>query len=105
MFHQDGLQLPGNVFEIASVFAARGILLDNPDVVCTLPSKSICSDLAAGTLLQLDLPIRLSPPPVGVLHRRSATMDTYAESLILALREATSGLDSAAEEKGRSIRS
>lgn len=87
MFHQEGLQLPSDVFEIASTFAARGILLDNPNVVCTLPSKSISSDLQQGSLLQLNLPIKLSQPPVGVLHRRSLTMDTYAESLIVALRE------------------
>jgi LysR family pca operon transcriptional activator len=87
MFHQEGLQLPSNVFEIASTFAARGILLDNPNVVCTLPSNSISSDLQQGALLQLNLPIKLSQPPVGVLHRRSMTMDAYAESLILSLRE------------------
>lgn len=87
MFHQEGLQLPDNVFEIASTFAARGILLDNPNVVSTLPSKTISSDLQQGSLSQLDLPIRLSQPPVGVLHRPSLTMDTYAESLILSLRE------------------
>ena len=62
-------------------------LLDNPDVVCTLPSNSISSDLQKGALLQLNLPIKLSQPPVGVLYRRSLTMDTYAESLILSLRE------------------
>ncbi|HEY4212089.1 MAG TPA: LysR family transcriptional regulator [Steroidobacteraceae bacterium] len=87
MFHQEGLPLPSNVFEIASTFAARGILLDNPNVVCTLPSKSISGDLQQGSLLQLDLPIKLSQPPVGVLHRRSLTMDAYADSLILSLRE------------------
>ncbi len=87
MFHQEGLQLPSDVFEIASTFAARGILLDNPNVVCTLPSKSVSSDLQQGSLLQLNLPIKLSQPPVGVLHRRSLTMDAYAESLILSLRE------------------
>jgi LysR family transcriptional regulator, regulator for genes of the gallate degradation pathway len=86
MFHQEGLQLPSDVFEIASTFAARGILLDNPNVVCTLPSKSVSGDLQQGSLLQLNLPIKLSQPPVGVLHRRSLTMDAYAESLILALR-------------------
>ena len=87
MFHQEGLQLPSDVFEIASTFAARGILLDNPNVVCTLPSKSVSSDLQQGSLLQLNLPIKLNQPPVGVLHRRSLTMDAYAESLILSLRE------------------
>ena len=87
MFHQEGLPLPSNVFEIASTFAARGILLDNPNVVCTLPSKSISGDLQQGSLLQLNLPIQLSQPPVGVLHRRGVTMDEYAESLILSLRE------------------
>ncbi len=81
------MPLPSNVFEIASMFAARGILLDNPNVVCTLPSKSISSELQEGSLLQLNLPIKLSPPPVGVLHRRSVTMDAYAESLIRSLRE------------------
>jgi LysR family pca operon transcriptional activator len=87
MFHQEGLPLPSNVFEIASTFAARGILLDNPNVVCSLPSKSISSDLQRGSLLQLNLPINLSPPPVGVLYRRSVTMDAYSESLIASLRE------------------
>jgi hypothetical protein len=81
------LQLPTNVFEIASIYAARGILLDNPNVVCTMPTKSVYSDLQEGSLLQLNLPIKLSPPPVGVLHRRSITMDAYAESLIRSLRE------------------
>jgi len=87
MFHQEGLPLPSNVFEIASIFAARGILLDNPNVVCTMPTKSVYSDLQEGSLLQLNLPIQLSQPPVGVLHRRGVTMDEYAESLILSLRE------------------
>jgi DNA-binding transcriptional LysR family regulator len=87
MFHQEGLPLPTNVFEIASIFAARGILLDNPNVVCTMPTKSVSRDLQEGSLLQLNLPIKLTPPPVGVLHRRSLTMDAYAESLIRSLRE------------------
>jgi DNA-binding transcriptional LysR family regulator len=87
MFHQEGLPLPSDVFEIASTFAARGILVDNPNVVCTLPSKSISRDLKQGSLLQLSLPIKLTQPPVGVLHRRGPTMDAYAESLILSLRE------------------
>jgi hypothetical protein len=87
MFLQEGLPLPSDVFEIASTFAARGILVDNPNVVCTLPSKSISGDLKQGSLLQLNLPIKLTQPPVGVLHRRGLTMDTYAESLILSLRE------------------
>jgi hypothetical protein len=52
-----------------------------------LPSKSIAGDLQQGSLLQLNLPIKLSQPPVGVLHRRGPTMDAYAESLILSLRE------------------
>lgn len=87
MFHQEGLPLPSDVFEIASTFAARGILLDNSNVVCTLPSNSVSADLKQGSLLQLNLPIKLSQPPVGVLHRRSLTMDAYAESLIFSLRE------------------
>jgi DNA-binding transcriptional LysR family regulator len=87
MFHQEGLPLPSDVFEIASTFAARAILLDNPNVVCTLPSKSISTDLQQGSLMQLNLPIKLSQPPVGVLHRRGVTMDAYADSLILSLRE------------------
>jgi DNA-binding transcriptional LysR family regulator len=91
MFNQEGLPLPSNVFEIASTFAARGILLDNPDVVCTLPSKSISSDLQDGSLVQLNLPIKLTQPPVGVLYRRSLTMDAYADSLIHSLRETANG--------------
>ena len=87
MFHNAGLQLPSSVFEIASTFAARGILLDNPDVVCSLPSKSISHDLREGALVELNLPINLTPPPVGVLYRRSVTMDAYAASLIASLRE------------------
>ncbi len=73
MFHQEGLPLPSDVFEIASTFAARGILLGQSNVVCTLPSNSISSDLRQGSLLQLNLPIKLSQPPVGVLHRPGST--------------------------------
>jgi DNA-binding transcriptional LysR family regulator len=99
MFHQEGLPLPSNVFEIASIFAARGILLDNPNVVCTMPTKSVASDLQQGSLLQLNLPIKLNPPPVGVLYRRSVSMDAYTESLILSLRE------TAEEPEEKSLRS
>ena len=41
-------------------------------------------------LVELDVPIPLTPPPVGVLHKRSPTMDPYAQELIRALQE-TSG--------------
>ena len=87
MFNQEGLPLPINVFEIASSYAARGILLSHPNVVCSMASKSVAADLQQGSLVKLNLPIKLNPPPVGVLHRRSAAMDAYADSLILSLRE------------------
>jgi DNA-binding transcriptional LysR family regulator len=90
MFYQEGLALPNNVFEIASIFAARDLLLANVDVVCTLPSKSLRKEISEGVLVQLNVPIPLNPPPVGVLHKRSPTMDRYAEELIRALCE-TSG--------------
>jgi DNA-binding transcriptional LysR family regulator len=90
MFYQEGLALPNNVFEIASIFAARDILLENGDVVCALPSKSLRKEIEDGVLVELDIPIPLTPPPVGVLHNRSPTMDAYAEELVRALRE-TSG--------------
>jgi DNA-binding transcriptional LysR family regulator len=90
MFYQEGLALPNNVFEIASIFAARDILLENGNVVCALPSKSLRKEIEDGVLVELDIPIPLTPPPVGVLHNRSPTMDAYAEELVRALRE-TSG--------------
>jgi DNA-binding transcriptional LysR family regulator len=87
MFYQDGLSLPSNVFEIASIFAARDILLDNADVVGTLPSKSLRKEIKDGVLTELNVQIPLTPPPVGVLHKRSPTMDRYAEELVRSLRE------------------
>jgi DNA-binding transcriptional LysR family regulator len=90
MFYQEGVALPSNVFEIASIFAARAILLENADVVSTLPSKSLRKEIADGVLVELNVKIPLSPPPVGVLHKRSPIMDRYAEDLIRALQE-TSG--------------
>ncbi|HEX5421727.1 MAG TPA: LysR family transcriptional regulator, partial [Gammaproteobacteria bacterium] len=67
LFYQEGLALPSNVFEIASMFAVRAILLENPNLVCTLPSKSLCKEIEEGTVAQLNVPIPLNPPPVGVL--------------------------------------
>jgi len=90
MFYQEGLALPSNVFEIASIFAARDLLLDNVDIVCTLPSKSLRKEISEGVLVQLNVPIPLNPPPVGVLHKRNPTMDRYAAELVRALCE-TSG--------------
>ncbi|HEX7080180.1 MAG TPA: LysR family transcriptional regulator [Gammaproteobacteria bacterium] len=87
LFYHEGLPLPSNVFEIASMFAARDILLADGSVVCTLPSKSLRTDIEEGRLVRLNVPIPLNPPPVGVLHKRDATMDRYAEDLIRALRE------------------
>jgi hypothetical protein len=58
--------------------------------VCTLPSKSLQRDIEAGTLTELNVPIPLNPPPVGVLHRRDPAVDRYAEGLIRAL-QTTSG--------------
>jgi DNA-binding transcriptional LysR family regulator len=87
MFYQDGLSLPSNVFEIASIFAARDILLDNAELVGTLPSKSLRKEIKDGVLIELDVRIPLTPPPVGVLHKRSPTMDRYAEELVRSLRE------------------
>jgi DNA-binding transcriptional LysR family regulator len=90
MFYQEGLALPTDFFEIASMFAVRAILLENEKLVCTLPSKSLQRDIAAGTLTELNVPIPLNPPPVGVLHRRDPAVDRYAEGLIRAL-QTTSG--------------
>lgn len=90
MFYQEGLALPTDFFEIASMFAVRDILLENESLVCTLPSKSLQRDIDAGTLTELKVPIPLNPPPVGVLHRRDPAMDRYAGGLIRALRS-TSG--------------
>lgn len=87
MFYQEGLPLPSNVFEIASIFAARDILLDNANVVGTLPSRSVHAELGKGVLRQLNVPIPLNPPPVGVLHKPSPAMDPYAQDLIRSLRE------------------
>jgi DNA-binding transcriptional LysR family regulator len=87
LFYQEGLSLPNNAFEIASMFAARAILLENEDVVCTLPSKSLRREIHEGVLSQLNVPIPLNPPPVGVLHKRDPTFERYAEDLILALRD------------------
>jgi DNA-binding transcriptional LysR family regulator len=86
MFYQEGLPLPTDFFEIASMFAVRDILLENSDLVCTLPSRSLQSDIAAGTLTELKVPILLNPPPVGVLHKRNPAMDRYASGLIRALQ-------------------
>jgi DNA-binding transcriptional LysR family regulator len=91
MFYQEGLQLPSNVFEIASIFAARDILLEDGNVVCTLPSKSVYNELEKGSLKQLNVSIPLNPPPVGVLHKHSPAMDAYAEDLIRSLRETAGG--------------
>jgi DNA-binding transcriptional LysR family regulator len=87
MFYQEGLPLPSNVFEIASMFAARDFLLENVDIVGTLPAKSLRKEIADGILVQLNVPIPLNPPPVGVSYKRSPTMDRYAEELIRALRD------------------
>lgn len=89
MFYQEGLSLPTDFFEIASMFAVRAILLENEHLVCTLPSKSLARDMEAGTLTELNVPIPLNPPPVGVLHRRDPAMDRYASGLIEALRSTT----------------
>lgn len=89
MFYQEGLALPSNVFEIASMFAARDILLENENVVCTLPSESLRKDITSGVLTQLNVTIPLNPPPVGVLHKYNPTMDRYAADLIQALRTGT----------------
>lgn len=86
MFYQQGLALPSDYFEIASMFAARDILLSNEHLVCTLPSKSLQRDINEGTLTQLNVPIPLAPPPVGVLHKRSPAMDQHADALILAMQ-------------------
>lgn len=87
LFYQEGLSLPNNVFEIASMFAVRAILLENENLVCTLPSKSLRKDIRDGVLAQLNVPIPLNPPPVGVLHKSDPTMERYAEDLIRALRD------------------
>lgn len=87
LFYQQGLALPADFFEIASMFAARDILLENERLVCTLPSKSLQRDINEGTLVQLNVPIPLSPPPVGVLHKRGAAMDRHADALISAMRD------------------
>lgn len=86
MFYHEGLSLPSNVFEIASMFAAREILLENENVVCTLPSESLREDITNGRLTQLNVAIPLKPPPIGVLHKRNPVMDPYADDLLRALR-------------------
>jgi DNA-binding transcriptional LysR family regulator len=86
MFYQQGLALPSDYFEIASMFAARDILLSNENLVCSLPSKSLQRDINEGTLTQLNVPIPLAPPPVGVLHKRGPAMDQHADALILAMQ-------------------
>jgi DNA-binding transcriptional LysR family regulator len=91
LFYQEGLPLPSSAFEIASMFAARDILLDNGDVVCTLPSRSLREDIDNGTLAMLNVPIPLTPPPVGVLHKRDPVMDRHADDLVRALRESALG--------------
>jgi len=83
LFYHEGVPLPNNVFEIASMFAARDILLNDGRVVCALPSESLRTDLEEGRLAQLNV----NPPPVGVLHKQDPTMERYAEDLIKALRE------------------
>lgn len=87
MFYQEGLQLPSDVLEIASMFAARELLVANENLVGTLPSKSLDREIAEGLLVQLNVPIPLNPPPVGVLYKRDPTMDRYAEELVNSLRE------------------
>lgn len=96
MFYQEGLPLPTDFFEIASMFAARDILLENANLVCTLPSKSLRRDIAAGTLIELEVPILLNPPPVGVLHKRGPAMDRYAAGLIQALQSTSDSITKAA---------
>src|SRR5690606_25422578 len=86
MFYQEGLPLPSDVLEIASMFAARELLIANESLVGTLPSKSLDKELAEGLLVQLNVPIPLNPPPVGVLYKRDPTMDRYAEELVNSLR-------------------
>lgn len=87
LFYQEGLSLPSDVFEIASMFAARAILLEHDHVVCTLPAESLRKDLQDGVLTELNVPIPLRPPPVGVLHKRDPTVQRYAEDFVQALRE------------------
>jgi DNA-binding transcriptional LysR family regulator len=87
MFYNAGVPLPKNVFEIASMFAAREILLNDGQVVCTLPSQSLRSDIDAGRLAELAVPIPLQPPPVGVMHKRDPALERYADELTKALRE------------------
>ncbi len=86
LFYQEGLSLPNNVFEIASMFAVRAILLENENLVCTLPSESLRRDIQNGVLAQLDVAIPLNPPPVGVLHKADPVLERYAEDLVAALR-------------------
>lgn len=90
LFYQDGLPLPSNVFEIASMFAVRDVLLENGDIISTLPSRSLCTDIEEGRLCALDVPIPLNPQPVGVFHKQGPTFDSYAMDLVLALQETVS---------------
>jgi DNA-binding transcriptional LysR family regulator len=87
MFYNAGVPLPKNVFEIASMFAAREILLNDGQIVCTLPAHSLRGDINAGRLAELAVPIPLQPPPVGVMHKRDPAMERYADELTRALRE------------------
>jgi DNA-binding transcriptional LysR family regulator len=87
LFYHEGLPLPSNVFEIASMFAARELLVESDEIVCTLPSMSLRDDLEKGSLIQLNVPIPLNPPPVGVLHKRDPLMERYCDELVRALQE------------------
>ncbi len=87
LFYQEGLPLPSDVFEIASMFAARQVLLANRDIVCTLPSPSLGADFEDGVLASLNVTIPLNPQPIGVLHKRDPAIDRYAAELADALRE------------------
>src|SRR5690606_26527874 len=86
-FYHEGVPLPSNVFEIASMFAAREILLNDGQVVCALPSKGLGSDIEAGRLARLNDAIARNPPAVGMLHKRDAETERDAEEHVNALRE------------------
>lgn len=90
LFYQEGLPLPNNVLEIASMFAARDVLLSSSEIVCTLPSPSLSAEFGRGVVAALNVPIPLNPQPIGVLHKREPALERYAADLADALRETVS---------------
>lgn len=87
LFYEEGLPLPRDVLEIASMFAARDLLLGDSRIVCAVPARSLREDVNAGRITRLDVPMGMPPPPVGVLHRSGSAMQRSAEALAAAIRD------------------